>query len=240
VTFDGGIALALWACCLAAALQSWNSVNPRRTSEDRGVPVPTLGDLLPGERSGEGIAEHDWVRLVHAIARGEQQALRSLYERTHRIVFTLAMRICGNRETAEEVTLDVFHDVWRSSAQFDPTAGSVVGWIMIQARSRAIDRVRFDQRKKRVDPHPNGPDDLVQTRGPGDAIDAVEQRRSLERALTDLTSDERDAIETAFFSERTYSETAAHLAVPLGTVKTRVRSALAKLRKALGCAGGGS
>jgi RNA polymerase sigma-70 factor (ECF subfamily) len=80
----------------------------------------------------------------------------------------------------------------------------------------------------------------VQTRSPGDAIDAVEQRRSLERALTDLTSDEREAIETAFFSERTYSETATHLAVPLGTVKTRVRSALAKLRKALGCAGGGS
>src|SRR5262249_34268294 len=121
----------------------------------------------------------------------------------------------------------------------DSTAGSVVGWIMVQARSRAIDRVRFEQRKKRVDPHPDGPE-TAESCGPGDAIVAVEQRRSLERALSDLTPDERAAIETAFFSERSYSETATHLAVPLGTVKTRVRSALAKLRKALARTGGDS
>jgi len=80
----------------------------------------------------------DWVRLVDSIAAGDQQALRALYERTHRIVFTLVMRICGNREMAEELTLDVFHDVWRRSGQYDPKGGSVVGWIMMQARSRAI------------------------------------------------------------------------------------------------------
>jgi len=218
------------ACRSAPTLQSWFSVNPKR-SLDPERPVATLGDLVSQE-SWKPIAEHDWVRLVRSIAGGNQQALRHLYERTHRIVFTLAMRICCNRETAEEVTLDVFHDVWRSSADYDETAGTVVGWVMIQARSRAIDRVRFDQRKKRVDPHSNVPDSAAET-SPIEAVDAVEQRRSLHHALTDLTSDERRAIETAFFSERTYAETATELAVPLGTVKTRVRSALAKLRKSL-------
>ena len=112
----------------------------------------TLGDLLYRDQGDAGAPEGDWVRLVQSIAAGDQQALRALYERTHRLVFTLAVRICGSRESAEEVTLDVFHDVWRRSAQYDPSGGSVVGWIMNQARSRAIDRLRFEQRKKRVPP----------------------------------------------------------------------------------------
>jgi RNA polymerase sigma-70 factor (ECF subfamily) len=221
-------------CGPALGLQSCALVNPKGATA--GTAVPTLGDLLPEARSGRGIPEADWVRQVHAIAAGDQLALRALYERTHRIVFTLVVRICGSREMAEEVTLDVFHGVWRTSAQYDPEAGPVVGWILIQARSRAIDRVRFEQRKKRVDPHPDE-EAAVTTSGPADAIDAVKQRLSLHQALTELTSGERDAIETAFFSEKTYAETAAHLDQPIGTVKTRVRSGLAKLRKALGTEG---
>jgi len=174
------------------------------------------------------------VRLVRSIATGDQEALRFLYERSHRLVFTLALRIAGNRESAEEITLDVFHDVWRRSAEYDPADGSVLGWIMNQARSRAIDRVRFDQRKKRVPPERSGiHDEHIVAAGPADALDAGEQRSWLQAALTELTADERKAIETAFFDELTYSETAARLDQPLGTVKTRVRAALAKLRRAL-------
>src|SRR5205823_12086449 len=67
----------------------------------------------------------------------------------HRMVFTLAMRITANRETAEELTIDVFHDIWRRAARYDPVNGTVLGWIMNQARSRAIDRLRFENRKRR-------------------------------------------------------------------------------------------
>ncbi|HEX7843220.1 MAG TPA: sigma-70 family RNA polymerase sigma factor [Kofleriaceae bacterium] len=214
-------------------------MNPKRVSDSQYEAAPTLGDLLYADRSA-AIPERDWVRLVESIAAGDSQALRALYERTHRIVFTLVMRICGNREMAEELTLDVFHDVWRRSGQYDPSGGSVVGWIMMQARSRALDRLRFEQRKKRVAPHPS-PDhgeEHVALSGPASLIEACERRRLLQDALTALTSDERQTIETAFFSELTYSETAARLDQPLGTVKTRVRSALAKLRKALGSEGG--
>jgi RNA polymerase sigma-70 factor (ECF subfamily) len=151
----------------------------------------------------------------------------------HQIVFTLVVRIVMNRETAEEVTLDVFHDVWRKAASYDPANGSVAGWIMNQARSRAIDRLRFDQRKKRVDPYPDSlrPDtDIVD---PQQSCLFEEQSRMLRDALEVLAPEERKAIETAFFSELTYEQTAKKLNQPLGTVKTRIRSGLGKLREAL-------
>ncbi len=109
----------------------------------------TLGDLLYADKARARVPEQDWVELVRAIAAGDQSALRGLYERTHRLVFTLMMRITGNRQSAEELTLDVFHDVWKRGGRYDPADGTVLGWIMNQARSRAIDRVRFDRRKKR-------------------------------------------------------------------------------------------
>jgi RNA polymerase sigma-70 factor, ECF subfamily len=201
----------------------------------------TLGDLLYRDPSDGAADEGDWVLLVRSIAAGDQQALRALYERTHRLVFTLAARICGSRELAEEVTLDVFHDVWQRSAEFDPSDRSVVGWIMIQARSRAIDRLRFEQRRKRSpDPQRTYDDERVQVGAPPDVLEARQRGCLLQEALAVLTPDERNTIETAFFSELTYSETAARLDQPLGTVKTRIRSALAKLRKALGSEGGQS
>src|SRR5690348_12685493 len=108
----------------------------------------TLGDVLYA-KSKPPVPEQDWVALVQAVAAGDQLALHALYERAHRIVFTLVLRITANRETAEELTIDVFHDVWRRAAQYDAVKGTVLGWIMNQARSRALDRLRYENRKKR-------------------------------------------------------------------------------------------
>jgi RNA polymerase sigma-70 factor, ECF subfamily len=191
----------------------------------------TLGDVLYSGTTTSPTPEQDWIGLVQCIAAGDQRALHALYERTHRIVFTLIARITNNRETSEELTLDVFHDVWRRAATYDPTSGSVVGWIMNQARSRAIDRVRFERRKKRVNPHADDP--VPAAPDPHEICDLEEQGRLLRRALTALTPAERQAIETAFFSDLTYQETAERLNQPLGTIKTRVRSGLMKLRQAL-------
>src|SRR5213080_203358 len=108
----------------------------------------TLGDVLYA-RSKAAVPEQDWAALVQSIAAGDEFALHALYERAHRMVFPLIRRITAKRETAEELTLDVFHDVWRRASRYDAANGTVLGWIMNQARSRAIDRVRFEQRKKR-------------------------------------------------------------------------------------------
>jgi RNA polymerase sigma-70 factor (ECF subfamily) len=211
------------------------TVSASTTNENRSDgTTQTLGDLLYADRAKVRVPERDWVELVQLIAARDELALRALYERTHRLVFTLIMRITSNRQTAEELTLDVFHDVWRRAATYDEHDGSVLGWILNQARSRAIDRLRFEQRKKRVNPRP---DETPAAIAPGDSDDAValaEQSRALQRALAVLTAEERLAIETAFFSELTYADAAAQLAQPVGTIKTRIRSALGKLRRALG------
>ena len=195
-------------------------------------PPATLGEVLYA-KSKPRVAEQDWAALVSAIAAGDQPALHALYERTHRIVFTLIVRITANRETAEELTIDVFHDVWRRAASYDPANGTVLGWIMNQARSRAIDRLRFGARKKR------SPGDHLEpptepTADPIDVLELREQGRSLRTALAVLTPEERRAIETTFFAELTHAEAAVRLNQPLGTIKTRIRSGLHKLRQTLG------
>jgi len=208
-----------------------------RPLDPDGERVPgTLGDVLYA-RSKPLVSEAEWVALVQAVAAGDQGALIALYERTHRLVYTFTMRITGNRETAEEVTLDVFHDVWRRASRHQAADGTVLGWIMNQARSRAIDRLRFEQRKKRVHPETAEALPATATDDPGDGVAFKQQSRALRSAFAVLTPDERCAIETAFFSDLTYAETAARLDEPLGTVKTRIRSALQKLRQALATGG---
>src|SRR5216684_1759274 len=179
----------------------------RRDREQPESETKTLGDLLYANKANFSVSEKDWVRLVQAIAARDQLALHSLYEQTHRIVFTLIVRITNNRETAEELTIDVFYDVWRRASAYDPAGGSVVGWIMNQARSRAND--------------------------PQQAWHVKEQNQVLQNALEVLAPEERQVIESAFFSELTYPEVAAKLNQPLGTVKTRIRSGLSKLRQKL-------
>ena len=192
-------------------------------------PQMTLGDVLYA-KSNAPVPEQDWAVLVHSIAAGDQFALHALYERAHRAVFTLIMRITANRETAEELTVDVFHDVWRRAGGYDPANGTVLGWIMNQARSRAIDRLRFDSRKKRCDDveRPALPEPAAD---PQDVLELREQADALRKALTALTPDERQAIEATFFAGLTHAEAARGLKQPLGTVKTRIRSGLHKLRQ---------
>ncbi len=191
----------------------------------------TLGDILYA-KSKAPTPEQDWAMLVRSVAAGDELALHALYGRAHRLVFTLIMRITANRETAEELTIDVFHDVWRRASRYDPANGTVLGWIMNQARSRAIDRLRFESRKKR-----SQVDDLQPLPGvaaaPRDELELREQRESLQTALAALTPDERQAIEATFFGGLTHAEVAARLDQPLGTIKTRIRSGLHKLRQRL-------
>src|SRR5690242_11399773 len=131
----------------------------------------TLGDVLYAKPGRAARPESGWVALVRAVASGEQAALHALFERSHRLVFTLAMRITCCRETAEEVTLDVFHDIWRRAWSYDPANGTVLGWIMNQARSRSLDRLRFERRKKRIDPRTHDPEDAGQAEDPRELLE---------------------------------------------------------------------
>jgi RNA polymerase sigma-70 factor (ECF subfamily) len=206
------------------------------SKDDAKKPTATLGEVLYANSKAPA-PEQEWVMLVQSIANGDQLALHALYERAHRPVFTLVMRITANRETAEELTVDIFHEVWRRAARYEPANGTVLGWIMNQARSRAIDRLRFESRKKR------SPGDDKQALAevvadPRDVLELREQAQSLSTALAALTPDEQQAIEMTFFAGLTHAEAAGRLNQPLGTIKTRIRSALHKLRNTLAAEAG--
>ena len=208
-----------------------------RTQKTPATPGPatqgpaTLGDVLYA-KSKAPVPEQDWATLVRSMAAGDQLALHTLYEMAHRMVFTLIMRITANRETAEELTIDVFHDVWRRASRYDAANGTVLGWIMNQARSRAIDRLRFESRQKRSPGDDAEPLAEIAAE-PRDALELRAEAQSLRVALATLTPNERQAIETTFFGGLTHAEAAARLNQPLGTIKTRIRSGLHKLRRAL-------
>ena len=193
----------------------------------------TLGAVLYASPSKAFVSEAEWVALVRSVAEGDQSALHALYERAHRAVFTFVMRITANGESAEEVTLDVFHSLWRHASRYQEADGTVLGWIMNQAHSRALDRRRFDHRQKRVQSEAGDPFPATGTAHPDDLIAFKQQRQAFGHALVVLTPDERNAIEAAFFSELMYAEVAAKLNEPLGTLKIRIRSGLHKLRGAL-------
>jgi DNA-directed RNA polymerase specialized sigma24 family protein len=119
-------------------------------SDEHDSAAGTLGALLYANKTKTRVSEDDWVALVQSIAAADRLALRDLYERTHRFVFTLMVQLTDNRETAEELTLDVFHDVWRRAPEYDAAAASVLGWIMNLARARAMGVLGVEQGERRT------------------------------------------------------------------------------------------
>jgi RNA polymerase sigma factor (sigma-70 family) len=200
-------------------------------------PPATLGDVLYA-RSRPSVLEQDWERLVQSIAAGNQLALYALYERAHRPVFTLIMRLTARLETAEELTLEVFHDAWHHAAHYDAANSTVLGWIMNQARSRTIDYLHsINDYLPPIHEKQRGQDGealpVEPAAAPRDVLELRRQGESLRAALTALTQDERQAIEMTFFAGRTHAEASVWLNQPFGAIKTHIRSALYKLWNAL-------
>ena len=189
--------------------------------------------MLYANSSQALVSEKNWVRLAQSLATGDQSALHALYDRTHRAVFTLILRLTSNRETAEELTLDIFDDLWRKTCRYDPAKSSVLAWIMNQARAKAIDWLRLEQQQKGPPPASEGGLLMIDTPDYRDVLEFNEQGRRLRAALTILTPEERAAIEMAFFAELAHGEVAVRLKQPSGTIKARIRSGLHKLRAGL-------
>jgi RNA polymerase sigma-70 factor, ECF subfamily len=172
--------------------------------------------------------------LLAAILGGDAQALALLYDRYGRLIFTLALRITGDRLSAEEVTQDVFHVVWERAAAFCPASGTLCGWMIGIARHRAINEVR--SRPHRMRRREVSSDELAERHV--DASEDVAQQvvlcSDIRAALAGLPPAQRDAIELAYYAGLTCSEIACSLDTPIGTIKTRLRLGLLKLRSTLG------
>jgi RNA polymerase sigma-70 factor, ECF subfamily len=173
------------------------------------------------------------VDLLHAVARGDEAALARLYDGYRLTLFGLLIRILNSRQEAEDVLQDVFLQVWNRAADFDEARGRPFTWLVTLARSRAIDRLRALGSRERV--VQNAAREIVEESS--DAIeDAIraEESRGVRNALQELPADQRYALELAYFEGLTQSEIASRLKTPLGTVKTRMRSGMTRLRELLG------
>jgi RNA polymerase sigma-70 factor, ECF subfamily len=177
--------------------------------------------------------DQDFTALIQKVADGDQSALTTLYDASSRLVFGLVLRILNDRSTAEEVLLDVFTQVWRQAANFDLNRGAPMAWIMTIARSRAIDRLRSGKHDQLKEPIDNLSNLTGATISPEEATVHSERRRLVRSALDTLSPEQREVIELAYYSGLSHSEIALKLGQPLGTVKTRTRLGMIKLREAL-------
>jgi RNA polymerase sigma-70 factor, ECF subfamily len=185
---------------------------------------------------GRSAREAEWSSYVRRCAESDQSALGALYDESSRHVYGVALSVLRDPADAEEVTLDVYSQVWRSAAVYSSQRGSVVAWLLTLARSRAIDRLRSRaNRQKREEPIEESQQQTFSTTGatPEEAAAAVQTRQRIQNALRGLPQDQREAVELAYFSGLTHSELAVHLRQPLGTIKTRIRMGMMKLRESL-------
>ena len=190
---------------------------------------------FPG-RSSESQAEDQ--RSLQRVAAGDSGGLGALYDRHGRAVYSLALRILGDEGDAEEVAQDVFAQAWRRAGQYDESRGTVAAWLLVMARTRAIDR--FRARRVRPEGRLHEDDGLTLQQLPATTPDlaselmAAERGVRVRRALEELPFLQRVAIELAYYEGLSQREIAERLEQPLGTVKTRMRLGMDRLRSLAG------
>ena len=178
----------------------------------------------------------DDVTLIGLIGHAHDGARNVLYERYHRLVFSLALHIVSDRSTAEEIVLDVFVSIWEKADTYRPGQAKVSTWLTSITRHRAIDVLR----RTSVRPDSRGlswdelsPDAVPGTEGPVGGIELALQQQRVGAAVAGLSAEQKEAIELAYFQGYAHQQIAQILALPLGTVKTRIRLAMQKLRDLL-------
>ena len=177
------------------------------------------------------LRSEDDVQLMLRVAQGDQQAFLRLYDRYAPRVFGLALRILGERMAAEEVTQDTFLKLWARARRYSPARGKVLSWLLTIARRTALDRLRLDNR--RPDRHnPYDPEDLWKGLADPDSATEESRWRTLRFALLDLPAEQRQVIALAYYHGMSHREIAEYLGLPVGTVKTRLRLGMEKLRRA--------
>jgi RNA polymerase sigma-70 factor, ECF subfamily len=184
-------------------------------------------------QSEQSARNQEVAALIGKAAAGDQQAVSELYDATSRMVYGLVLRVLGDEAAAEEVLLDVYMQVWRQASTYDAGRGAPLAWLATIARSRAIDRLRAGrqhfQRTSSLE--------TVSQQSTGESLEeaayATELRGIVREALAALSAEQREALELAYYAGMSHSEIAERLGQPLGTVKTRIRLGMIKLREIL-------
>ena len=189
---------------------------------------------INGHRSTKSRFQESDRTLIQQIGAGDQKAFGILYDRYKTLVFSLAVKIAGNHETAEDITIDVFTQIWEKAEKYHPEKGLVKGWIASIARYRSIDTLR--RRKVRSDINRPQWSDIQLEKLPsnddtGEALELAETRKMVSNSIAILPVDQQEVLAMAYFKGYTHRQIAEALNEPLGTVKTRIRLGLQKLRQ---------
>lgn len=205
--------------------------------------TPLTPSTAPSSRDWHEATPNDArVEWLRRIAAGDQAALAALHEDTQSQVFAVARRVLAASADAEEVASDVYLHVWRAAASYDPRRGTVMAWLTTMARTRAIDRWRSLRRRVDSVCVTSGVESrdgaaLARVRcsapDPEQVLLGRHRRLAVRSAVKQLATPQRRAIHLAFFEDQTHRELAAHLRLPIGTVKTRIRSGMHRLTPAL-------
>jgi RNA polymerase sigma-70 factor (ECF subfamily) len=186
----------------------------------------------PHDLSNFPTQEKNWASLIFQISKGDESSLNKFYENTKHLVYGLTLRILGDVAEAEEVTVDVYMQVWNKASDYDPERGTPSSWLLMLTRSRAIERLRSGARRRNLEepiineiPNPS--------LNPEENVLEAEKRRAVQDAFAKLSPQQRQAIELAYFSGLSQSEIATRLGHPIGTVKSWIRLGMMKLREVL-------
>jgi RNA polymerase sigma-70 factor (ECF subfamily) len=200
-------------------------------------PSYLFGGMVVGPRHTLALVEsreHDLAALLARVARGDMNALATVYDQTVAAVYGLVLRILGDTSAAEEVTADVFVQVWQRAADYDARRGPALPWLLLLARSRALDRWRTSTvARTRTEPIDVAAELPTPEPGPHASAETAERRRLVIRAIATLPTEQRHALELAYYRGLSHAEIAAAISEPLGTVKTRIRTAMIRLRSVL-------
>ena len=176
--------------------------------------------------------------MIERIGRGDQSAFGALYDRLSRPLYSLALRMLGDAGDAQDALQDVFLQIWSRAATYNPQQSTVFSWTVLLTRSRVIDRLRARKRRLRIVDSATGDEDAdvadaSTMESAADTADKNDEAARVRSVLNNLPSEQREAIELAFFGHLTHHEIAARLGEPLGTIKARIRRGLLKLRERL-------
>jgi RNA polymerase sigma-70 factor (ECF subfamily) len=188
------------------------------------------------EAEAADLQQAELAALLARMASGDETALGAFYDATMPRVYGLAVRICGNFATAEEIAADVYHQCWTGAARYDAARSRVMTWLLMICRSRAIDAVRSrDPAVAHEAPETlvEDDDERPRERDPQDLLDLMQSGTAVHAALAQLSPVQRQMIGLAFFRGLSHQEIAAHSRLPLGTVKAHIRRALELLRDSL-------
>ncbi|MEP7025139.1 MAG: ECF RNA polymerase sigma factor SigK [Actinomycetota bacterium] len=186
----------------------------------------------PAAGPGAGPREAELAVLITQVARGDKQAYAEFYDRTASAVLGMVLSVIRDLAQSEEVMQEVLLEAWRTASRFDPAKGSAMSWLMTLAHRRAVDRVRSEQRaterEKRATVAEIDYDEVLE------AVESALDRERVRRCLGTLTELQRESVTLAYYGGYSYSEVATLLGVPAGTVKTRMRDGLIRIRDCLG------